>query len=353
MEILIIILIIYFLSRKNYKRAYKKKSKNSSKVTTQNKLTYYRELPNYYSPAIVSILCNYQLEAYKDIPAVILNLCTKRYIDIKEIGGQYEFVVINNNQENLLSHEKYILNWIINRSTFDREKWKNLVENDACSLDLIQVKDINEIKKKVNKDGIKTILKPIIGIVLIISVFFGITYYGELFFSHFIEKNADKLVEESKITEEEKNILLKEIEELEKTKKEVFTVKNIIIIYIFGTIILYIFIGIPWFIISAFATHAPKSEVEYAFKYKRTDKGNEDYIKWLAFKEFLLDFSLIDTRDIKEVYLWEYYLGYATSLWIADQVIKSSDERMLNNKIFHIINYSNFIENLDRSIKQF
>lgn len=67
MEILIIILIIYFLSKKNYKKAYKKKSKISSKINTQDKLTYYRELPNYYSPAIVSILCNYQLEAYKDI----------------------------------------------------------------------------------------------------------------------------------------------------------------------------------------------------------------------------------------------------------------------------------------------
>lgn len=155
------------------------------------------------------------------------------------------------------------------------------------------------------------------------------------------------------MTEEEKNILFEDIAELQKFKKEIFTVKNFVSLYIFGTFILYIFIGIPWFIISAFANHAPKALVEYDFKFQRTDKGNKDYIKWLAFKDFLLDFSLIDTKDIKEVYLWEYYLAYATALGIADQVIKSSNQIMLNNKLFHIINYSNFIESLDRNIKQF
>lgn len=109
-------------------------------------------------------------------------MCTKRYIDINEINGQYEFIVLNKNEEKLLSHEKYILAWIINKTTFDREKWKSLVESDACSLGLIKSKDIEEIKKKVNKDSIKPILKPIISIALIVLFFLSILYLECLHF---------------------------------------------------------------------------------------------------------------------------------------------------------------------------
>lgn len=352
MEILLIILVVYLIYRKNYKKKYIKESKESAKVNEEDKLIYYRELPSNYSPAIVSILCNYQLEAYKDIPAVILNLCAKRYIDIKEVNGQYEFVVLENS-EKLISHEQYVLDWIINKTTFDREKWKLLVESDACSLNLVENKDINEIKKKVNKSATKTILKPMLLVVLIVAIVLGVLYFGINALYNYAENSINEVGTSSQITNEEQVLLSKELMELKQSMDGLFTTENMSTLAIFGIITLAFVIGIPYFVISVFTTHKPVAEVQYEYKYKRTDKGNEDYIKWIAFKDFLVDFSLINTRDIQEVYIWEYYLAYATSLGIGEQVIKSSDERILKNKVFSIINYSKFVENLDRDIKQF
>lgn len=60
----------------------------------------------------------------------------------------------------------------------------------------------------------------------------------------------------------------------------------------------------------------------FSFK-KRTVKGNEDYHKWKAFKNFLLDFGRFDEKELPEVKLWERLLVYATVLGIAKEVSKA------------------------------
>lgn len=55
---------------------------------------------------------------------------------------------------------------------------------------------------------------------------------------------------------------------------------------------------------------------------KRTKKGNEEYAKWRALKNFLKDFSIIDKRELPEVSLWGKYLVYAVSLGCADKLAK-------------------------------
>ena len=74
-------------------------------------------------------------------------------------------------------------------------------------------------------------------------------------------------------------------------------------------------------------TH-PKDEF---FDSLRTLSGNEKAIasrretaaQLLGLKKFLLDFSLISERDIKEMTLWKEYLVYATLFGIADKVCDS------------------------------
>ena len=61
---------------------------------------------------------------------------------------------------------------------------------------------------------------------------------------------------------------------------------------------------------------------------KRTKKGNEDYVRWLAFKRFLEDFGRFDIKELPEIKLWERYLVYATIFGLADQV-----EKAMNVKI--------------------
>ncbi len=61
---------------------------------------------------------------------------------------------------------------------------------------------------------------------------------------------------------------------------------------------------------------------------KRTKKGNEDYVRWNAFKNFLKDFGNFDTKELPEIVLWERYLVYATVFGLADEV-----EKAMNTKI--------------------
>ena len=53
----------------------------------------------------------------------------------------------------------------------------------------------------------------------------------------------------------------------------------------------------------------------------RTEKGIEHEKMWLAFKQFLLDFSRLEERDHKALVIWEHYLVYATGLGVAKKVL--------------------------------
>lgn len=61
---------------------------------------------------------------------------------------------------------------------------------------------------------------------------------------------------------------------------------------------------------------------------KRTARGNEHYVRWKAFKKFLLDFGRFDEKDLPEIILWEKYLVYATVLGVADKVSKAMQVKL-------------------------
>lgn len=56
---------------------------------------------------------------------------------------------------------------------------------------------------------------------------------------------------------------------------------------------------------------------------KKTQKGNDDYRKWIGLKNFMLDFGRMDTKDLPEIVLWEKYLAYAVTLGCADKLAKT------------------------------
>lgn len=72
---------------------------------------------------------------------------------------------------------------------------------------------------------------------------------------------------------------------------------------------------------------------------KRTKKGNEEYAKWKALKNFMKDFSIIDKRELPEVSLWGKYLVYAVTLGCADTLAKSMKVRVQE---ITDVNYNNF-----------
>ena len=66
---------------------------------------------------------------------------------------------------------------------------------------------------------------------------------------------------------------------------------------------------------------------------KKTPKGNDDYVKWMAFKRFLLDFGRFEEKELPEIYLWEHFLVYATTFGIADKVEKAMNMKIQEYKL--------------------
>lgn len=61
---------------------------------------------------------------------------------------------------------------------------------------------------------------------------------------------------------------------------------------------------------------------------KRTKQGNEDFVRWKAFKNFLSDFGNFKIKELPEIILWEKYLVYATVFGLAEQVEKSMNVKI-------------------------
>lgn len=58
---------------------------------------------------------------------------------------------------------------------------------------------------------------------------------------------------------------------------------------------------------------------------KRTVEGNELYVRWKAFKNFLLDFGNFSQKELPEIVLWEKYLVYAVVLGCAGKLAKTME----------------------------
>ncbi|MCR6544295.1 DUF2207 domain-containing protein [Dehalobacterium formicoaceticum] len=55
---------------------------------------------------------------------------------------------------------------------------------------------------------------------------------------------------------------------------------------------------------------------------RRSVTGQEDYVRWSAFKKFLEHFSDMQRHEIPSLIIWEHYLVYAVTLGVAKEVIR-------------------------------
>jgi uncharacterized membrane protein len=55
---------------------------------------------------------------------------------------------------------------------------------------------------------------------------------------------------------------------------------------------------------------------------RRSEKGNEDFVRWQAFEKFLKEFSNIKDYPMPGILVWEHYMVYAVAFGIADLVEK-------------------------------
>lgn len=76
------------------------------------------------------------------------------------------------------------------------------------------------------------------------------------------------------------------------------------------------------------------SLIYFASITKRSKKGNDDYSKWIGLKRFLKDFSMMDTRSLPEVALWERYLVYAMPLGCAKKLSKDMQLKIKEMEVY-------------------
>ena len=238
-------------------------------------LEYHREFPAEYGPEIVEYLMKKNIST-ASLSASILNIIEKKAFTIREDQtkrGKKEYVLINNEKQDhlLTEQEKYIKEWLL----------KEYGDGNEVSL-----KDITNASKKQ-----KTARK-------------FIQQYDK--WLTMVKEKAN----EQQFFEDNLN---------SKIKLSLYGILGILLFVL--TLSLEIITStLPFLIIGSIIFLIYLLTLS-----KRTKKGNDHFVKWKAFRKFLLDFGRFDEKELPAIALWEKYLVYATVFGIANKVRKAME----------------------------
>ncbi|MGH4117385.1 DUF2207 family protein [Clostridium sp.] len=279
---------------------------------------YYRDLPSTIYPAELDYLMNHYTQKYNSsvqISATLLDLINKGIIngEAKEKNGALgnkkdtEFINISTNWNDLSSHEKALLNFLFIKI--------------GGGTGRVSLKDIKKFcsNKKTAKDAYN-------------------------FYIDF-NKKVQNLVNKREYFETKRN-------ELPKSTVRYFILYIILMIlpmvmmnkidFFASSIIFYVSIaGFTGFMIVAFFGGKVKPLL--------TQKGENQFALWKAFKSFLGDFTTFDKKELPELFMWEKYLVYATVLGASQKLLKQLYAKYPelvnasnNTRLFYLINSGNY-----------
>lgn len=64
-----------------------------------------------------------------------------------------------------------------------------------------------------------------------------------------------------------------------------------------------------------------------------TKKGKEEYKKVAGLKKYIIDYSLMEQRELDSIILWDEYLAYSVAFGISNKVSKMFNEKLMNANI--------------------
>lgn len=277
--------------------------KYDKELKSNFKNKYYREIIEDYPVEVVEYLMEHKITS-KALSASILNLIYKKNIEVVETKNKKDYIFTLINKKKLSSSEKILVELL-----FDV-----VGENNQFTL--------KELKKESKKN----------------SLTFYETYESwkssvesDCYEQHFyFEENKFKVI----------GVLYGIIGILLFILNFVFEVNSIVPVIAFITTII--------FLIYIFTLR------------KRTEKGNDDYYKWKAFKNFLNDFGRFDEKELPEIKLWERLLVYATVFGIATEVQKAMKLKLnqinpnymntYNDTMFDYLLFTNLSSNINTSV---
>ncbi len=250
---------------------------------------YYRELPAEYSPAEMSYLYYFRKINDEDLTATILDLIRRNYLIFDQNNQGIndkdpDFKLIYNSKigrNNLKRHENHMLTWFID------------IIGNGKEVTLKQIEDYPKASYEKARQ---------------------------------FQLNAQEFVRFSKQEGSNHDFFDKR---LGRGKGKMLTATIIPGLYILLALVLkvmyHIDVLIPlvasFIVLIVYASYISTID-------KRSINGNEDYVKWKAFKAFLLDFGNMKDYPIPGIVVWEHYLVYATSLKVADKVMEQLEVRL-------------------------
>ncbi len=288
-------------------------SKTNKEISESNPYLYYRELPNNYGIGVTSLLFDSVIENYKDIIAVILDLCAKKYLSLVKKDNKYEVRVLKGVDSNLLDNEKYILELVIsnNIANINYKEWYSYCLEDGKKLGLYYHKEIKEDHPKgglVTKEDLNNLRKrhvktarTIAIIVFALSILFGAFFIG-------------------------------------------------LAIGLLAFLISYI---VPFYLdfLRTSVRNMGKQQQDVMYKLAinnnltRTELGIEELHKLMSFKNFLMDFGSMVDKHPEEVILWDRYLSYAQVFGITKEIMRTGYTQLIENASFQIDDIDNITVN--------
>lgn len=265
-------------------------------IKNVNPYIYYRELPNDFGVGITSLLLDSTIENYKDVVAVILDLCAKKYLRLIKQDDKYIIDILKPVDGSLLSNEKYILSLITNNNikNINYEEWYNYCMQDGVDLGLYSVRKTNNEplynERRLKRQKKIQILLSLTGGILI-SV---LTFKGNY------------------------------------TRAAIY---GIITFYLINLFI--------------FSRNIGKIQKKARYNnmmennFQKTEKGIEELHKLYSFKAFIKDFGNFVNKHPEEVVLWDRYLSYAQVFGLTKEIMNSGYKELIDNSAFQIDNIDN------------
>lgn len=239
---------------------------------------FIRELDNYYPPAIVSLLDNFNIEVYRDYTATILNLYLKKYIDISSFEDDIQFYKTEKNDfSKLQNHEMYVYNCILNKEKFDEKEFKKNIYEDAEKSGLVKKKYSQAYQEKITK----------IMIIMLVIIYAFLLIYGTRW--------------ESKVC------------------------------YIMLWVMIIPILGYR----KEIYNFLKKQVKNMMSKYKLQDKGKKEKKVIKGFKNYINEYTLIKEKEIDYIQILERYIPYSLSLGMSPQVEKYIKENEIYRNLIY------------------
>lgn len=288
-------------------------AKENKYIKKTNPYIYYRELPNNFGIGITSLLIDSTIENYKDIVAVILDLCAKKYIRIIKQDDKYIIKILKKIDDNLLNNEKYILSSILNNDikNVNYQEWYNYCMEDGMNLGLYYRNEVYiDNKPPLTQDIVNKRRK----VQFLISLVSGILTFI------------------------------------------IFMSENILKAFGYGIVwfgLTYAILIVLFYLINVFTGFKNIAKQSKDINYKtirentltKTNKGIEELHKLYSFKAFLSDFGSFVDKKPEEVILWDRYLSYAQVFGLTKEIMNSGYKQLVDNSSFQIDSIDNITIN--------